>query len=91
MFFKKITQKKGTKRFALSNCVLHQKMIIELHFNITNGLLLLVSVFGHQQYFRVRPQATVEVTEGSSIILHCSIGNQAGLVQWAKDGFVLGN
>lgn len=43
-----------------------------------------------QQYFRVRPRSNVEVIEGSSIVLQCSVGNQAGPVQWAKDGFVLG-
>uniref|UniRef100_T1JY21 Ig-like domain-containing protein n=1 Tax=Tetranychus urticae TaxID=32264 RepID=T1JY21_TETUR len=42
-----------------------------------------------QQYFRVRPRSNVEVIEGSSIVLQCSVGNQAGPVQWAKDGFVL--
>ncbi|XP_053200672.1 nephrin-like isoform X2 [Panonychus citri] len=44
----------------------------------------------HQQYFRVRPRSNVEVIEGSSISLQCQVGNQAGAVQWAKDGFVLG-
>lgn len=44
----------------------------------------------HQQYFRIRPQTSVEVIEGANIVLQCAIGYQAGNVQWAKDGFVLG-
>ncbi|RWS14166.1 nephrin-like protein, partial [Dinothrombium tinctorium] len=43
-----------------------------------------------QQYFRERPQPMVEVVEGDSLVLKCVIGNQAGAVQWSKDGFVLG-
>ncbi|XP_054719088.1 nephrin-like [Uloborus diversus] len=44
---------------------------------------------GQQQYFRVKPQDS-SVVEGQSIELQCRIGNQAGSVQWSKDGFVLG-
>lgn len=44
---------------------------------------------GQQQYFRVKPQDT-SVIEGQSVELQCRIGNQAGNVQWSKDGFVLG-
>lgn len=28
--------------------------------------------------------------EGRVAIIECEVGNQAGRVQWAKDGFVLG-
>lgn len=50
-----------------------------------NSILFL----GQQQYFRVKPQDT-SVIEGQTIELQCRIGNQAGSVQWSKDGFVLG-
>lgn len=30
------------------------------------------------------------VIEGGVAIIKCEVGNQAGRVQWAKDGFVLG-
>ncbi|XP_054719149.1 nephrin-like [Uloborus diversus] len=43
----------------------------------------------NQQYFRVKPKDT-EIIEGQSSDLQCHIGNQAGAVQWSKDGFVLG-
>ncbi|XP_055938972.1 nephrin-like isoform X2 [Argiope bruennichi] len=46
-------------------------------------------VKGQQQYFRVKPQNTA-VVEGQTVELQCRIGNQAGSVQWSKDGFVLG-
>lgn len=42
-----------------------------------------------QQSFRVRPQP-VEVVEGRTVELRCEVANQAGAVQWSKDGFVLG-
>lgn len=41
------------------------------------------------QSFRVLPSDS-EVVEGSSVILRCEVDNQEGDVQWAKDGFVLG-
>ncbi|GFT02554.1 nephrin [Nephila pilipes] len=44
---------------------------------------------GNQQYFRVKPKDT-DIIEGHSSDLQCHIGNQAGAVQWSKDGFVLG-
>ncbi|GFY61183.1 uncharacterized protein TNIN_330921 [Trichonephila inaurata madagascariensis] len=43
---------------------------------------------GNQQYFRVKPKDT-DIIEGHSSDLQCHIGNQAGAVQWSKDGFVL--
>ncbi|KAG8196283.1 hypothetical protein JTE90_023837 [Oedothorax gibbosus] len=45
-------------------------------------------IFG-QQYFRVKPHDT-SVVAGRTAELHCHIGNRAGLVQWSKDGFLLG-
>ncbi|XP_045457328.1 irregular chiasm C-roughest protein-like [Melitaea cinxia] len=42
-----------------------------------------------QQYFRVPPKS-LRVQEGSEAVLECAIGNLAGQVQWAKDGFALG-
>ncbi|XP_054168665.1 nephrin-like [Oppia nitens] len=43
----------------------------------------------YQQFFRVRPQHQ-EVVENSEVLLQCQVANQAGLVQWSKDGFLLG-
>ena len=51
------------------------------------------SFSGHckkQQFFKIKPNQTVQVIEGGSIILNCKIGNQQGRVQWSKDGFLLG-
>lgn len=53
-------------------------------------LLLPVNCQQLQQYFKLRPQATVEVVEGANVILQCVVGNQAGSVQWSHDGIVLG-
>ncbi|XP_067138324.1 nephrin-like isoform X3 [Centruroides vittatus] len=47
------------------------------------------SVFGDQQFFRTKPQNT-NVIEDHTLILPCEVENQAGAVQWSKDGFVLG-
>lgn len=56
---------------------------------VTGCLLLLDTASGQQQNFRVRPQAR-EVIEGHTVELMCEVSNQAGAVQWSKDGFVLG-
>ncbi|XP_053621013.1 nephrin isoform X1 [Plodia interpunctella] len=42
-----------------------------------------------QQYFRIMPKS-LKVHEGSEAVLECAVGNLAGQVQWAKDGFALG-
>ncbi|XP_071534637.1 nephrin-like isoform X2 [Panulirus ornatus] len=42
-----------------------------------------------RQHFR-KPPKDQHVIEGSVAIIKCEVGNQAGRVQWAKDGFVLG-
>ncbi|GFU47296.1 nephrin [Nephila pilipes] len=42
-----------------------------------------------QQYFRVKPHDT-SVIAGRTAELHCHVGNRAGLVQWSKDGFIMG-
>ncbi|KAG8196719.1 hypothetical protein JTE90_023227 [Oedothorax gibbosus] len=55
----------------------------------TSNILSSCVSAGQQQYFKVKPQST-SVVEGQSIELQCRIGNQAGSVQWSKDGFVLG-
>ncbi|KAH7947532.1 hypothetical protein HPB52_012911 [Rhipicephalus sanguineus] len=52
-------------------------------------LLVCTGVHCQQQSFRVRPQP-VEVIEGRTVELRCEVANQAGAVQWSKDGFVLG-
>ncbi|UYV83121.1 NPHS1, partial [Cordylochernes scorpioides] len=41
------------------------------------------------QFFLVKPR-NVTVVEGHTVVLPCHVGNQAGRVQWSKDGFVLG-
>ena len=53
-------------------------------------LTFLTSVSCQQQYFRTRPQPHVEVIQGSTFTLECAVGNQAGSVQWSKNGFLLG-
>lgn len=45
---------------------------------------------GQQQYFRIQPK-DVKVHEGGEAMLECEVTNQAGQVQWTKDGFALGN
>jgi hypothetical protein len=49
-----------------------------------------LSVSGQQQYFRIQPK-NVTVHEGGEALLECEVTNQAGQVQWTKDGFALGN
>uniref|UniRef100_A0A1W7RA58 Nephrin n=1 Tax=Hadrurus spadix TaxID=141984 RepID=A0A1W7RA58_9SCOR len=46
-------------------------------------------ISAEQQHFRSRPQNT-NVVEDHTVILPCEVENQAGAVQWSKDGFVLG-
>ncbi|KAF4524059.1 hypothetical protein B566_EDAN007784 [Ephemera danica] len=41
-----------------------------------------------QQYFRIEPR-DVKVHEGGEALLECQVANQAGQVQWTKDGFAL--
>ncbi|GFR07407.1 uncharacterized protein TNCT_406041 [Trichonephila clavata] len=53
-----------------------------------SDLLVFSAGEGNQQYFRVKPKDT-DIIEGHSSDLQCHIGNQAGAVQWSKDGFVL--
>lgn len=43
-----------------------------------------------QQYFRIKPQANVEVIQGSTIVLYCAVSSQTGAAQWSKNGFLLG-
>ena len=38
------------------------------------------------QYFQVRPSNS-SVQEGENVMIPCVVGNQAGVVQWVKDGF----
>ena len=42
------------------------------------------------QYFVSRPQANVEVIQGTTIVLNCAVGGQTGAAQWSKNGFLLG-
>ncbi|XP_054737167.1 nephrin isoform X3 [Anastrepha obliqua] len=57
-------------------------------------LLLLVTVLlppslAQQQKFRVTPY-DLQVLEGAEAMMRCEVSNQAGAVQWTKDGFALG-
>ncbi|XP_063232440.1 nephrin isoform X2 [Bacillus rossius redtenbacheri] len=52
-------------------------------------VLLLCHASGQQQYFRIEPK-DVRVHEGGEAMLECEVSNQAGRVQWTKDGFALG-
>ena len=63
---------------------------MDILFFITAILTLLTTVSCQQQYFRTRPQPHVEVIQGSTFTLECAVGNQAGSVQWSKNGFLLG-
>ena len=44
---------------------------------------------GQQQVFRVTP-SDVHVGEGRTAVINCEVENQAGQVQWTKDGLTLG-
>uniref|UniRef100_W8ASK6 Nephrin n=2 Tax=Ceratitis capitata TaxID=7213 RepID=W8ASK6_CERCA len=63
---------------------------------MSNGFLfiLLFAVFltpilAQQQKFRVAP-SDLQVLEGAEAMMRCEVSNQAGSVQWTKDGFALG-
>ena len=43
-----------------------------------------------QQHFIETPEPQVQVIEGGLVTLKCRIGRQQGLVQWSKDGLMLG-
>ena len=45
---------------------------------------------GQVQRFTVSPPDSVNVTQGSDIVLPCRVENRVGLVQWVKDGLTLG-
>lgn len=42
-----------------------------------------------KQYFVIRPR-DVKTAQGENVLLECQVGNRRGLVQWSKDGFLLG-
>lgn len=42
-----------------------------------------------QQYFRKEP-VSLSAAVGSEVTLQCEVENQAGNVQWTKDGYALG-
>ena len=68
-------------------------LVCSLTFHIFSFFLVITKCSGqkpaHQQYFRIKPQ-NVNAVERENIQLNCEIGNLAGLVQWSKDGFLLG-
>uniref|UniRef100_A0A0A9W594 Nephrin n=2 Tax=Lygus hesperus TaxID=30085 RepID=A0A0A9W594_LYGHE len=51
--------------------------------------LMIISVHGQTQYFRIEPK-DVKVHEGGEVILQCEVAHLSGMVQWTKDGFALG-
>ena len=54
------------------------------YFSLFSGLSV-----AQQQFFRVRPN-DVSAGEGTTAVIHCTVGNRAGRVQWTKDGLTLG-
>ncbi|XP_053546879.1 nephrin [Bombina bombina] len=61
---------------------------------ITTVMIYSLSVFaqgvqGVQQLFRVQPDNTTAVL-GASAVLHCEVEHASGMVQWVKDGLLLG-
>ncbi|XP_067629154.1 nephrin isoform X1 [Eurosta solidaginis] len=51
--------------------------------------ILITPILGQQQKFRVTPY-DLQVLEGAEAMMRCEVSNQAGAVQWTKDGFALG-
>ncbi|XP_076438716.1 kin of IRRE-like protein 1 [Babylonia areolata] len=51
--------------------------------------LLCVAGVGAEQVFRREPES-VSVTRGRVVLLHCSIANRVGAVQWTQNGVALG-
>ncbi|XP_030388023.1 nephrin, partial [Scaptodrosophila lebanonensis] len=45
--------------------------------------------YAQQQKFRTTPH-DLQVLEGAEAMMRCEVANQAGAVQWTKDGFALG-
>ena len=84
-----LRMKKSTSSFAIIPPV---NYFVTTTFCVTVFTLLWTSllVSCQQQYFRVKPQSNVEVIQGSTVILNCAVGSQAGEAQWSKNGFVLG-
>ncbi|XP_076325342.1 nephrin-like [Tachypleus tridentatus] len=60
---------------------------------LMRGIIFVFALFTvaepKQQYFLLKPSDTV-VIEGLTAMLQCKIKNLAGVVQWSKDGFLLG-
>lgn len=67
----------------------HQNSWIKLLFCATITLISSSTSYAQQQKFRVTPH-DLQVLEGSEALLRCEVTNQAGAVQWTKDGFALG-
>jgi len=92
-----IIRKRRRKKISSSNLwilpfTMDHSRLVQLFFFIA---LLFIAISGcrgqktNQQYFRLKPQ-DVNATEKETIILLCEVGNLGGLVQWSKDGFLLG-
>ncbi|KAG5873298.1 hypothetical protein JTB14_021786 [Gonioctena quinquepunctata] len=67
--------------FILNNDITHLKTVYLAFF--------VCAIQATQQSFRVMPK-DVNIHEGGEAILKCEVANQAGQVQWAKDGYALG-
>ncbi|XP_037915549.1 nephrin isoform X1 [Hermetia illucens] len=61
---------------------------IFFYIYVTTGIFI-SSCHGQQQKFRISPH-DLQVLEGSEALMRCEVSNQAGQVQWTKDGFALG-
>ncbi|XP_019627386.1 PREDICTED: nephrin-like isoform X2 [Branchiostoma belcheri] len=53
------------------------------------SLSALFSTVHCQQYFLTEPE-DAQVLAGGTVLLKCKVGDKAGMLQWVKDGFALG-
>ncbi|XP_078591217.1 nephrin-like isoform X16 [Branchiostoma floridae x Branchiostoma japonicum] len=53
------------------------------------SLSALFSTVHCQQYFVTEPE-DAQVLSGGTVLLKCKVGDKAGMLQWVKDGFALG-
>jgi hypothetical protein len=54
---------------------------------VDNPMYVYLLATGGQQ-FRIEPQSRW-IHKGSELLLECAVTNQAGSVQWVKDGVIL--
>ncbi|XP_037952389.1 kin of IRRE-like protein 1 [Teleopsis dalmanni] len=81
-------QLQRTQEFQQKHCLQYSKTA----FLVSLVILLMhcpVHCTAQQQKFRETP-VDLLVTEGTEAMMRCEVSNQAGAVQWTKDGFALG-